>query len=590
MSRRPLFLGALLAMTMAFTRVDAQELFASHFVSDNTVDLAISPDERWLGVVTEGVLDNVVFYDLGSGAVAAVFRREATSPAFADDVFEFSPNGERAVALGDGASDQLMIFDTAGAVPTLLASISFGVATLFDFAISLDSQWLAVHFNDLIMGVLFYDLDTGVLGAGFPLIGSGAHPDRSIAFYSGRAAVLGQAGPLAVNFFDLSGAAPVLTVSQPLGTNPLDLMATPPFPLSASPAFAVRAGAGADGVTFYEQDGDLIAAFAASSSPSARRSMVYRKFLSNSGRFVVLGGADAEAVTVFNQNSSFITLGTRIALTTAPVDIAISSHRWVGVRSGAAPDGILFFNAVSPTTTAVTFPTMTASASPTDAIGFGSLDDRAVVLSGAGMESVVLFDLTGPSPAVLATHGLTTAPVDFAFEFDSSILGIRAGNGADGIAFYDASNGSELGVFPSQTTPVLPDAIELSLDGNPAVALGAGGLDAVQIFSLPPTASVPAGGEGPEVNPYLAVNPNPFRTQTRLDFSLQQPGHVRVALFDVQGRQVRVLADETRSAGRQSVSWDGRDAAGETAAAGVYYARIEVDGKLVTGRKVVFEP
>jgi len=53
---------------------------------------------------------------------------------------------------------------------------------------------------------------------------------------------------------------------------------------------------------------------------------------------------------------------------------------------------------------------------------------------------------------------------------------------------------------------------------------------------------------------------------------------VRLTVYDVQGRLVRSLLDEVRSAGANQVNWDGRDSTGRGAASGTYFARLESGG------------
>ncbi len=73
----------------------------------------------------------------------------------------------------------------------------------------------------------------------------------------------------------------------------------------------------------------------------------------------------------------------------------------------------------------------------------------------------------------------------------------------------------------------------------------------------------------------LAPVPNPSRESTTLSMMLQRPARVRVEIVDVTGRQVRMLTDRDRPAGRHDVSWDGRNETGEVVPAGVYFARLK---------------
>src|SRR5262249_56993288 len=69
------------------------------------------------------------------------------------------------------------------------------------------------------------------------------------------------------------------------------------------------------------------------------------------------------------------------------------------------------------------------------------------------------------------------------------------------------------------------------------------------------------------------MGPNPFGGEARLALDLSGATSVRVAVFDALGRHVRDLANGGLPAGRHALAWDGRDARGADAPAGVYYLR-----------------
>uniref|UniRef100_A0A832I0R7 T9SS type A sorting domain-containing protein n=1 Tax=Eiseniibacteriota bacterium TaxID=2212470 RepID=A0A832I0R7_UNCEI len=80
--------------------------------------------------------------------------------------------------------------------------------------------------------------------------------------------------------------------------------------------------------------------------------------------------------------------------------------------------------------------------------------------------------------------------------------------------------------------------------------------------------------------------PNPARGAVTLAVELGRPARLEVAVFDAMGRRVRVLESGAVGAGRRALTWDGRDAAGRRAGAGVYFVRAEADGALATARLV----
>jgi hypothetical protein len=76
----------------------------------------------------------------------------------------------------------------------------------------------------------------------------------------------------------------------------------------------------------------------------------------------------------------------------------------------------------------------------------------------------------------------------------------------------------------------------------------------------------------------LRNHPNPFNPSTTLVYDLPAPAHVRLDVYDVQGRLVRTLVDEVQPAGEKTVVWDGRDDRGAALASGAYVASIEAGG------------
>jgi hypothetical protein len=85
-------------------------------------------------------------------------------------------------------------------------------------------------------------------------------------------------------------------------------------------------------------------------------------------------------------------------------------------------------------------------------------------------------------------------------------------------------------------------------------------------------------------NVTLSVAPNPFNPTTAFSFDLPEPGRARVEVFDILGRSVAVLLDESLSAGRHSVHWD---ASGY--ASGVYLARVSSEAGSATARAVLLK-
>jgi hypothetical protein len=83
-----------------------------------------------------------------------------------------------------------------------------------------------------------------------------------------------------------------------------------------------------------------------------------------------------------------------------------------------------------------------------------------------------------------------------------------------------------------------------------------------------------------------ANQPNPFNPSTRIAFDLPAREDVSLRVFDVRGREVRVLESKTLAAGRYEYVWDGADNAGRPVGSGVYFSRLAA-GEDLAVRKMV---
>jgi hypothetical protein len=81
--------------------------------------------------------------------------------------------------------------------------------------------------------------------------------------------------------------------------------------------------------------------------------------------------------------------------------------------------------------------------------------------------------------------------------------------------------------------------------------------------------------------------PNPVRDATTIEFGLDRPTDVQLAIYDVAGRAVRRLVAERLNAGVYARTWDGRDDQGAVLASGVYLAKLTAGRRALTQKVVV---
>jgi hypothetical protein len=95
----------------------------------------------------------------------------------------------------------------------------------------------------------------------------------------------------------------------------------------------------------------------------------------------------------------------------------------------------------------------------------------------------------------------------------------------------------------------------------------------------------PNSGDAPlELN---QNRPNPFQDQTTFSLVLRKPMHVGVGVYDLMGREVRRILDESKPAGEYSVDWDGIDGNGIQVPDGVYFCRAMGEGSVQAVKMIV---
>ena len=87
----------------------------------------------------------------------------------------------------------------------------------------------------------------------------------------------------------------------------------------------------------------------------------------------------------------------------------------------------------------------------------------------------------------------------------------------------------------------------------------------------------------------LAQNyPNPFSAgtdaNTKISYFLPSAAPVTLKVYNLLGREIRTLVNETRSAGKSTAVWDGRDNAGRSVSPGVYLYKLTTKRQTVTRR------
>ena len=78
--------------------------------------------------------------------------------------------------------------------------------------------------------------------------------------------------------------------------------------------------------------------------------------------------------------------------------------------------------------------------------------------------------------------------------------------------------------------------------------------------------------------------PNPFNPATTISFSTPTNGHVTIHVFDINGRLVSTLLDESINSGYHSVNWDANDMS-----AGVYIYTLQAEGISLSSKMILMK-
>ncbi len=84
----------------------------------------------------------------------------------------------------------------------------------------------------------------------------------------------------------------------------------------------------------------------------------------------------------------------------------------------------------------------------------------------------------------------------------------------------------------------------------------------------------------------LEPYPNPFNPQVSLKYNLPASDQVKIEIFDVLGKRVRLMLSDRQEAGWHEISWDARNDKGHSVSSGMYLIQIQTNNT-VQMKKVV---
>ena len=94
---------------------------------------------------------------------------------------------------------------------------------------------------------------------------------------------------------------------------------------------------------------------------------------------------------------------------------------------------------------------------------------------------------------------------------------------------------------------------------------------------MTPTMINSADKTSPENFVLLNNYPNPFNPETTISFNLPYKSHVRLAIYDIIGKQVTTLISGDKAEGYYKIQWNGRDRHAQKVSTGIYFCVLETE-------------
>lgn len=81
--------------------------------------------------------------------------------------------------------------------------------------------------------------------------------------------------------------------------------------------------------------------------------------------------------------------------------------------------------------------------------------------------------------------------------------------------------------------------------------------------------------------------PNPFNKPTSISFDLPEPGHVRLEIYDINGRLVSILINDSLPEGTHTLEWKALNQQSYPLSSGFYFCRLSFGGTVITRKMIL---
>ncbi len=252
-------------------------------------------------------------------------------------------------------------------------------------------------------------------------------------------------------------------------------------------------------------------------------------------------------------------------------------------------------------------PNVTVAANTSKALAPGSygvvdLKTKATLMLSAGD---YYLNILSTDPNVILSINATAGPVSIYvvsdLEFDNNVQVKLTGGTSDKVLFaslqkHKIDMGVNVIIYGTLINPNAEVHFSTNCKIKGAVCAASITLDPkVKFYHHTSPGIFPKESEAEETEVNVPVTsyelsqnyPNPFNPVTTIQFSVLEAGVVQLFVYNINGQEVRALVFEQMDAGHHTITWDGKDNAGQIMPSGVYLYKLRVNSFAQT-RKMTF--
>ena len=83
--------------------------------------------------------------------------------------------------------------------------------------------------------------------------------------------------------------------------------------------------------------------------------------------------------------------------------------------------------------------------------------------------------------------------------------------------------------------------------------------------------------------------PNPFNPSTIIQYDLPKTGKVEISIYNIGGKLIRSLVNQSQAAGLQKTEWDGKNESGQKVASGHYVYMVKFEQSVLSKKMILLK-